>query len=186
MSGVSEVAVEEQKPGCPACRRWSADVGSPERSASGSKTLSRCRMAPLYLRAKPSSQRPLTPDEREDITAVLQVTPNGPWGKGLHSNMPISLRELVMELRACLRAGATGVHLHVRDRSGAETLDPSAVNDTCLQVRKTAEELGVQIAIGLMTGAWIVPDVSERIAMIREWECVDARQSTSPNKASRR
>jgi uncharacterized protein (DUF849 family) len=73
----------------------------------------------------------------------------------------------------CFRAGATGVHLHVRDRSGAETLDPSVVNDTCRHVRDTAEQEGVSAEIGLTTGAWIVPDLAERIAMIREWEGVD-------------
>ncbi|MBO0731803.1 MAG: 3-keto-5-aminohexanoate cleavage protein, partial [Acidimicrobiaceae bacterium] len=104
---------------------------------------------------------------------MLQVTPTGPWGKDVHGNMPLSRDELVTELQACFRAGATGVHLHVRDRSGSETLDPSAVNDTCLQVRGVAEEVGVSAEIGLTTGAWIVPDLARRIAMIREWEGVD-------------
>jgi uncharacterized protein (DUF849 family) len=87
--------------------------------------------------------------------------------------MPVSADELAAELRACFRAGATGVHLHVRDGSGAETLEPLVVNDTCLQVREVAGELGVQVEIGLTTGAWIVPDLGDRIAMIREWEGVD-------------
>jgi uncharacterized protein (DUF849 family) len=104
---------------------------------------------------------------------VLQVTPNGSRGKDVHPNLPVSLNELTTELRACFAAGATGVHLHVRDLSGAESLDPSVVNYTCRQVRKVAEELGVSAEIGLTTGAWIVPDRAERIAMIREWEGVD-------------
>jgi uncharacterized protein (DUF849 family) len=104
---------------------------------------------------------------------VLQVTPNGPFGKDVHPNMPISPDELVAELRACFRAGATGVHLHVRDRSGAETLQPAVVNHTCAQVRAAAEEAGVPVEIGLTTGAWIAPDLADRVAMIREWEGVD-------------
>jgi uncharacterized protein (DUF849 family) len=107
------------------------------------------------------------------VIAVLQVTPNGPWAKDVHPNMPISTDELVMELRECFQAGATGAHLHVRDRSGAETLDPSVVNDTCLQVRQAAEEMSAPVEIGLTTGAWIVPDLAARVAMIREWEGVD-------------
>src|SRR5690348_15834362 len=87
--------------------------------------------------------------------------------------MPVSVDELIADLRACFRAGATGVHLHVRDQSGTETLDPLVVNDTCLRVREAAGELDVQPEIGLTTGAWIVPDLAERIAMIREWEGVD-------------
>ncbi len=87
--------------------------------------------------------------------------------------MPVSLDELVTELQTCFGAGASGVHLHVRDRSGQETLDPSVVNDTCRHVRDTAEQAGVSAEIGLTTGAWIVPELAERIAMIREWEGVD-------------
>jgi uncharacterized protein (DUF849 family) len=104
---------------------------------------------------------------------VLQLTPNGPWGKDVHPNIPLSVDELITELRECFRAGATGVHLHVRDRSGLETLDPSVVNHTCLHVRQAAEKMDVSIEIGLTTGAWIVPDLAVRIAMIREWEGVD-------------
>ncbi|MBM7784366.1 3-keto-5-aminohexanoate cleavage protein [Tenggerimyces flavus] len=104
---------------------------------------------------------------------MLQVTPNGPWGKDVHPNMPLSRDELLTELRACFAAGAEGVHLHVRDAAGVETLLPAVVNETCRDVRAVAAEAGVAIEIGLTTGAWIVPDVAERIAMIREWEGVD-------------
>jgi uncharacterized protein (DUF849 family) len=104
---------------------------------------------------------------------VLQVTPNGPWGKDVHPALPVSLAELVAELTACFRAGATGVHLHVRDDLGAETLDPAAVGETCRRVRQAAHEAGTPVEIGLTTGAWIVPDRRERIAMIRDWSGVD-------------
>jgi len=104
---------------------------------------------------------------------MLQVTPNGPWGRDTHPAIPVSLDDLVVDLRACFRAGATGVHLHVRDQAGAETLHPSIVADTCRRVRETAKEVGVSVEIGLTTGAWIVADLAERIAMIREWEGVD-------------
>ena len=104
---------------------------------------------------------------------MLQVTPNGPWGKDVHPEMPVSLGELEADLRACFEVGATGVHLHVRDPEGAETLEPAAVNGTCGMVRDVATNVGVQVEIGLTTGEWIVPDLADRIAMIREWEGVD-------------
>ena len=100
---------------------------------------------------------------------MLQVTPTGPWGKDVHPAMPVTRDELLAELRECFSAGATGVHLHVRDHDGAETLRPEVVNETCGDVRR----LGGEVEIGLTTGAWIVPDLVERIAMIREWEGVD-------------
>ena len=91
----------------------------------------------------------------------------------MHPNMPVSRDELLADLRECFRAGATGVHLHVRDSFGAETFDPVVVNETCRQVREIAAEVGVAAEIGLTTGAWIVPDLDRRTAMIREWEGVD-------------
>jgi uncharacterized protein (DUF849 family) len=104
---------------------------------------------------------------------VLQVTPNGPFGKDVHPNMPVSPDELLAELRTCFAEGATGVHLHPRDRQGRETLEPAIVNETSRRVRETAAEIGVAVEIGLTTGAWIVPALKERLAKIREWEGVD-------------
>jgi uncharacterized protein (DUF849 family) len=104
---------------------------------------------------------------------MLQVTPNGPWGKDVHPHTPVLLDELISDLRACFEAGADGVHLHARDRTGAETLDPAVVNETCRRVREVAEEAGHVVEIGLTTGAWIMPDLDERIAAIGEWDGVD-------------
>ena len=104
---------------------------------------------------------------------MLQVTPNGPWGKDVHPNMPVTTDELLADLRECFRAGATGVHLHVRDRAGAESLDPVVVNECVRRVRQVSADEGVEVEVGLTTGAWIVPGLADRIAMLREWEGVD-------------
>lgn len=107
------------------------------------------------------------------MRVMLQITPNGPWGKDVHPAMPVSHDELLDDLSACFDAGADGVHLHVRDHTGAETLDPEVVNNTCRGVRELARTAGREVEIGLTTGAWIVPDLNDRIAMIREWEGAD-------------
>lgn len=104
---------------------------------------------------------------------MLQVTPTGPYGKDRHARLPVTLDELLADLCECFLAGADGVHLHVRDEDGAETLEPARVNLVAARVRQLAAELGVPVEIGLTTGAWIRPDLSERLAMIREWEGVD-------------
>ena len=88
---------------------------------------------------------------------MLQVTPTGPWGKDVHPAMPVNTKELLADLHACLAAGADGVHLHPRDDSGRETLEPSVVNGLVSRVRKVAASDGRQVEIGLTTGAWIVP-----------------------------
>lgn len=87
--------------------------------------------------------------------------------------MPLTMDELLFDLRRCFEQGAEGVHLHVRDANGAETLAPSVVNDCCRRVRSVAAEVGVSVEVGLTTGAWIVPNLDEWIAMIVEWEGVD-------------
>jgi uncharacterized protein (DUF849 family) len=104
---------------------------------------------------------------------MLQVTPNGGWSRDVHPSMPVTIPQLLDELRSCFRAGADGVHVHARDASGSETLDPAIVEETCRQVRNVAAEVGVAAEIGLTTGAWIEPRIAERIAMIRDWQGVD-------------
>jgi uncharacterized protein (DUF849 family) len=104
---------------------------------------------------------------------MIQVTPTGSFTKLRHPRMPVDLDELLADLRECFQAGAGGVHLHVRDESGAETLEPAVVNVIVARVRELAAELGSPVEIGLTTGAWILPDLRERVAMIREWEGVD-------------
>ncbi|MBM6404056.1 3-keto-5-aminohexanoate cleavage protein [Phycicoccus sp. CSK15P-2] len=104
---------------------------------------------------------------------MLQVTPNGPFGRERHPALPVLLHEVLHDLGECVRAGADGVHLHARDAAGAESLDPTVVAQTCAAVREVGRECGVDLEVGLTTGAWIVPDVTQRVAMVREWEGVD-------------
>ena len=104
---------------------------------------------------------------------IIQVTPNGPFGKDVHSAMPVSLPELLADLRGCFLAGARGVHLHVRDDAGRETLQPGEVNRTVDAVRSLAGDCGVPVEIGLTTGEWIEPDLDKRTRQIRRWEGVD-------------
>jgi uncharacterized protein (DUF849 family) len=105
--------------------------------------------------------------------SIIQVTPNGPYGKDVHPAMPETLQELLVELGGCFLCGAGGVHLHVRDDDGRESLDPGHVNPTVEAVRNVAGECGAHVEVGLTTGAWIVPDLSERIGLIRDWVGVD-------------
>ena len=97
--------------------------------------------------------------EAATITAVLQVTPTGPWGKDVHPNLPVSMDELLTDLRRCFQAGATGVHLHVRDRSGAETLEPAVVDATCVAVRRIDVGMWAPVEIDRLLGSGLLPRV---------------------------
>jgi uncharacterized protein (DUF849 family) len=70
---------------------------------------------------------------------------------------------------ACVAAGAGSIHVHPRDRAGIECADGEVVDAVVRQVR---EACGVEISV--TTGAWIEPDLSRRLELIRRWREPDA------------
>jgi uncharacterized protein (DUF849 family) len=54
------------------------------------------------------------------------------------------------------------VHIHPRDSDGRETL---AVDDAV----RTVQAACPGVPVGVSTGAWIVPDVTARVAAVRAW-----------------
>lgn len=87
----------------------------------------------------------------------IAVAPNGArHSKDDHPNVPITPRELADTALACAEAGASMIHLHVRDSSGRHSLEPahyrpaireikSAVGDEML-VQVTSEAAGIYTA----------------------------------------
>lgn len=98
----------------------------------------------------------------------LQATINGDRTKTDHPAIPITIEELHADIAACIAAGADGFHIHVRDENGHETLMADRVNEVIDVLR---EDHG--ISLGLTTGAWILPDVDQRLAEIRQWFAPD-------------
>lgn len=99
---------------------------------------------------------------------MLQAALNGDFTKSEHSAMPISVHELVRDAVACVAAGARAIHLHPRDAAGRERLDAAVIDGV---VREVREACGVPV--GVSTGAWIEPDFSRRIALVRDWRAPD-------------
>lgn len=62
-------------------------------------------------------------------------------------------------------AGADGVHLHVKDAEGVDTLDRHALAAVLAAVRGAAPD----VPVGVTTGAWSVPDPARRLAAVRGW-----------------
>jgi len=55
----------------------------------------------------------------EDM-AILQVTPNGPYGKDVHPQLPVSLEEVIEDLRSCFEAGARGgISIHATGKAAS-------------------------------------------------------------------
>ncbi|THF61670.1 BKACE family enzyme [Pseudothauera rhizosphaerae] len=74
------------------------------------------------------------------VPVAITVAPNGARrGKGDHAAIPLTLDEIVTEARACRAAGASILHLHVRDADGRHSLDPARYRDTLAAVREACD-----------------------------------------------
>jgi uncharacterized protein (DUF849 family) len=58
---------------------------------------------------------------------IVQACLNGHHPPGYHPRLPVSIDALVADGRQVIAAGASELHLHVRDRNGVESLDPDCV-----------------------------------------------------------
>lgn len=78
--------------------------------------------------------------------------------------MPTTIEELADDAVSCVAAGARAFHLHPRDETGAERLDPATVDRAVAAVRRRHGH-----PVGVTTGAWIEPDAARRVALVSEW-----------------
>ncbi len=99
---------------------------------------------------------------------LIQACLNGARRRGEHPSLPLLLDELIRDARACARVGATCLHVHPRDGSGKETLDPGLV-DTAVGAMRA----GASLPVGVSTGAWIEPDPERRAALVAQWKGPD-------------
>lgn len=76
----------------------------------------------------------------------IMVAPNGARKlKSDHPAIPITLDEMVVTAVDCFQAGASGLHLHVRDADGGHSLDADLYNQSITEISKAAPELVIQI-----------------------------------------
>ena len=90
---------------------------------------------------------------------------NGARARAEHATVPLAPAELAADAIAVRSAGAFAVHVHPRDRSGAQTLDPKACDAAVAAIRAAAPRLPV----GLSTSAAIDRDPFARAAAITAW-----------------
>ncbi len=69
------------------------------------------------------------------------------------------------EARSAVTEGAGAIHVHVRDAAGHESLAPHDVAITLDAIRAACPATPV----GVGTGAWILPNLSRRLRLIRDW-----------------
>jgi uncharacterized protein (DUF849 family) len=94
--------------------------------------------------------------------ALVKACLNGSRAPGAHPALPLTPAQLAADGAAAVAAGARALHIHPRGPDGLETLD---VDDAVRAVRAVAPG----VAVGVSTGAWIVPDLDARVAAIRAW-----------------
>lgn len=103
----------------------------------------------------------------------LMVAPNGARKlKDEHPAIPLSIDETVETAVACHRAGATGLHLHVRDAHGAHSLDSLLYKQAIAELSIAVPELAIQItteAVGQYTPTQqrqVVRDVAPQLVSV--------------------
>jgi 3-keto-5-aminohexanoate cleavage enzyme len=97
---------------------------------------------------------------------VVAVAPNGARRtKADHPNLPLSPEELAADAVRCRDAGATLLHMHVRDESGGHSLDPRRYRAAIEVVRRA---VGSSMVIQITTEAVGVYTPEEQMRVVRE------------------
>ncbi|MEM8541054.1 MAG: 3-keto-5-aminohexanoate cleavage protein, partial [Pseudomonadota bacterium] len=76
----------------------------------------------------------------------IMVAPNGARrNKSHHEAIPISHTELVETAIACQKAGADGIHLHIRDNNAEHLLDADAYSELLELVSTAVPDMYLQV-----------------------------------------
>ena len=121
---------------------------------------------------KPSSQEPrsqtlsvelLTPDFC--LVMLLKAAINGKRSRDEHPAIPINPSQQAHQAAIAVEAGAGAIHAHPRDEKGRESLACDDVAAALQAIRAKCPTTPV----GISTGAWMVPNLDARIALIAGW-----------------
>ena len=96
---------------------------------------------------------------------IVQACLNGDHPPNYHPRLPVTIQALVDDGRQVIAAGACELHIHIRDQSGLESLQPDHVDATLGALK--AGFPGT--LIGISTGAWIEKDDDRLLAHMARW-----------------
>jgi uncharacterized protein (DUF849 family) len=101
------------------------------------------------------------------VLGVIQCALNGAFGREDHPDVPVTLEELVLDARACFRAGAASVHLHPRRASdGVESLAVDTHDAVVAAVRTAVPELEISCSTQEDID---LGDAADRAQAVRAW-----------------
>ncbi|RKG80859.1 hypothetical protein D7W79_06905 [Corallococcus exercitus] len=109
---------------------------------------------------------------------LLKVCLNGARAATDHPRLPVTSEALARDAAACHAAGAGAFHVHPRAAHGGESLDAEDIGAAVSAIRRACPG----VPVGVSTGAWILPDVTARLACVARWKALSA--STRPDFAS--
>jgi 3-keto-5-aminohexanoate cleavage enzyme len=117
-----------------------------------------------FLRDK--AENKMTKDSTNKHKVVLSVAPTGARRtKKDHPNIPLTSKEISIEAARCADAGASLIHLHVRDSRGMHTLDPGIYQDAILAIRHSVQH---RLIIQVTTESLGEYSPQEQMAMVRK------------------
>ena len=93
---------------------------------------------------------------------LITVAPTGAEAdKTAVPALPVTLDELVTTAKECQAAGASVVHVHIRDAQAQPTLDLSRLTDTVAALRE-----GTDLIVQLSTGGAVTDSFGDRLAVL--------------------
>ncbi|MCU0300301.1 MAG: 3-keto-5-aminohexanoate cleavage protein [Candidatus Nanopelagicales bacterium] len=93
---------------------------------------------------------------------LITVAPTGAESQqDANPALPVTLDELVVAARECQAAGASMVHIHIRDEAGRPTLDPGRLRETVAAIREATE-----LIVQLSTGGAVTDPFEARLAVL--------------------
>ena len=100
-----------------------------------------------------------------DRPCLVMVAPNGARRRHAdHPALPVTAEELARDAAACAAAGATALHMHLRDEEERHSLDPDRARVWLARVRQA---VGSRMAIQLTTEAVGRYTPAEQMAFVR-------------------
>jgi uncharacterized protein (DUF849 family) len=110
---------------------------------------------------------------------LMKAALNGSRTPMDHPAIPVTTTQLAQEARGAVAAGAGALHVHVRNADGQESLAPDDVARALEAIRAACPG----IPVGISTGAWIVPDVRQHLALCNAWEVLPDFASVNLHEA---
>src|SRR5262245_7351564 len=110
---------------------------------------------------------------------LIQAAINGSRSRTDHPAVPITPGQQAQESRAAVAAGASSIHVHVRDKTGKESLTSDDVA-RCLDAIRTSCP---NTSVGVSTGAWIVRDPESRLMLVKAWTTLPDFASVNVHEA---